>query len=185
MEEHQIPQTLDAPPLALIFNASQLFSFIGFAIVGIVINHPILAGGVGLIAAHSLTNTRTRSLTVISDTWLTSVASPSWLAGQSLTGLIGSSGREEGKSRKKVFRQIKSENVILKMGFGSMMFVTSLFIFNVATRDEAVILIPPFQHETIEFINGRANKEFYSQWAWSVSMLAGNITPRQRFVCAR
>lgn len=77
----------------------------------------------------------------------------------------------------KVFRQIKSENVILKMGFGSMMFVTSLFIFNVATRDEAVILIPPFQHETIEFINGRANKEFYSQWAWSVSMLAGNITP--------
>ncbi|MFC0280379.1 TraE/TraK family type IV conjugative transfer system protein [Falsigemmobacter intermedius] len=77
----------------------------------------------------------------------------------------------------KTFRQIRTDNVILKMGLGSMLFVTSLFIFNAATRDDTVILVPPFQHETIEFINGRANQEFYSQWAWSVSMLAGNITP--------
>lgn len=54
MEEHQIPQTLDAPPLALVFNASQLFTFIGFAIVGIVVNHPFIAGGVGLVAGSFL-----------------------------------------------------------------------------------------------------------------------------------
>lgn len=77
----------------------------------------------------------------------------------------------------KTFRQIRADNTVLKIGVGSMMIMTSLFIFNAATRDDTVILVPPFQHETIEFINGRANKEFYSQWAWSVSMLAGNITP--------
>lgn len=55
MDEHQIPQTLDAPPLALIFNASQLFSFIGFAILGVVIDHPFIAGGVGLIFGSFLT----------------------------------------------------------------------------------------------------------------------------------
>ena len=49
MEEHQIPQTLDAPPLALIFNASQLFSFIGFAVVGVVIDHPFIAGAIGVV----------------------------------------------------------------------------------------------------------------------------------------
>ena len=57
----------------------------------------------------------------------------------------------------KTFRQIRTDNVILKMGLGSMLFVTSLFIFNAATRDDTVILVPPFQHETIEFINGRAS----------------------------
>ena len=77
----------------------------------------------------------------------------------------------------KNFRQLRADNTILKIGFGGMMFATSLFIFNAVTRDEAVILVPPFQHETIEFINGRANTEFYNQWAWSVSMLVGNITP--------
>lgn len=77
----------------------------------------------------------------------------------------------------KTFRQIRTDNTLLKMGLGAMMITSALFIFNAATRDDTVILVPPFQHETIEFINGRANKEFYSQWAWSVSMLAGNITP--------
>lgn len=77
----------------------------------------------------------------------------------------------------KTFRQIRADNTMLKIGCGSMLIMTSLFIFNAATRDDTVILVPPFQNETIEFINGRANKEFYSQWAWSVSMLAGNITP--------
>ncbi len=77
----------------------------------------------------------------------------------------------------KTFRQIRADNVVLKIGMGSMLFMCSLFIFSTATRDEAVVILPPFQNETIEFINGRANREFYSQWAWSVSMLAGNITP--------
>lgn len=49
MEEHLIPQSLDAPPLALIFNASQLFSFIGFAVVGVVVDHPFIAGALGVV----------------------------------------------------------------------------------------------------------------------------------------
>lgn len=77
----------------------------------------------------------------------------------------------------KTFRQFRADNTILKIGMGSMLFMCSLFIFNAATRDEAVVILPPFQHDTIEFINGRANREYYSQWAWSVAMLAGNITP--------
>jgi conjugal transfer pilus assembly protein TraL len=49
MDEHRIPQTLDDPPLALIFNASQLFSFIGFTAAGVLISHPFIAGALGLV----------------------------------------------------------------------------------------------------------------------------------------
>ncbi len=55
MERHQIPQTLDAKPLALIFNATQIFTFFGFAIVGVAINHPFLAGAIGLIVGSFFT----------------------------------------------------------------------------------------------------------------------------------
>lgn len=48
MDEIKIPQTLDAPPLALIFNASQIFSFIGFAIVGVIIGSPFILAVIGL-----------------------------------------------------------------------------------------------------------------------------------------
>ena len=77
----------------------------------------------------------------------------------------------------KTVRQIKLDNSILKVGFGAVLFMNALLGFKVATRDEAVILVPPFQNESIEFINGRANREFYSQWAWSTAMMTGNITP--------
>lgn len=49
MEQHEIPQTLDAPPLALIFNASHLFCFIGFAVAGVIVGHPFIAGALGII----------------------------------------------------------------------------------------------------------------------------------------
>lgn len=77
----------------------------------------------------------------------------------------------------KTFRQMKADNMVLKMGMGLALCASAILAINIATRDEAVILVPPFQHETIEFINGRANKTYYEQWAWSVAMLAGNITP--------
>lgn len=77
----------------------------------------------------------------------------------------------------KTFRQISFDNTLLKVGGGALLISMCWMQFNLATRDEAVILVPPFQHETIEFINGRANKDYYQQWAWSVAMLAGNITP--------
>lgn len=77
----------------------------------------------------------------------------------------------------KTFRQISFDNTLLKIGGGALLISMCWMQFNLATRDEAVILVPPFQHETIEFINGRANRDYYQQWAWSVAMLAGNITP--------
>lgn len=77
----------------------------------------------------------------------------------------------------KTFRQIKIDNTILKIGAGAVLFMNALLVFNIATRDEAVVLLPPYQNDAIEFVNGRANREYYSQWAWSVAMLAGNITP--------
>ena len=81
------------------------------------------------------------------------------------------------ETAQKTVRQIKLDNTVLKIGFGAVLFMNALLGFKVATRDEAVILMPPLQHETIEFINGRANREFYSQWAWSTAMMAGNLTP--------
>jgi conjugal transfer pilus assembly protein TraE len=81
------------------------------------------------------------------------------------------------ESARKTVRQIRLDNTVLKIGFGAILFMNALLGFKVATRDEAVILVPPFQHESIEFINGRANREFYSQWAWSTAMMAGNLTP--------
>lgn len=48
MDEIRIPQTLDAPPLALIFNASQIFSFIAFTVVGVIIGHPFILAAIGL-----------------------------------------------------------------------------------------------------------------------------------------
>lgn len=55
MNEIRIPQTLDAPPLALIFSASHLFSFIGFAIVGVVVGHPFILAGVGILVGSLFT----------------------------------------------------------------------------------------------------------------------------------
>ncbi|MBU2959157.1 type IV conjugative transfer system protein TraE [Paracoccus sp. 1_MG-2023] len=77
----------------------------------------------------------------------------------------------------RTFRQISFDNTILKVATGALMISMCWMQFTLATRDEAVILVPPFQNETIEFINGRANRDYYQQWAWSVAMLAGNITP--------
>lgn len=49
MEQHEIPQTLDAPPLLMVFNAHQLIAFFGFTILGVIINHPFLLAPIGLI----------------------------------------------------------------------------------------------------------------------------------------
>ncbi len=81
------------------------------------------------------------------------------------------------KRAEKTVRQMTIDTALLRAGFGAMLIVNAFLGFLHATRDESVILVPPFQHETIAFINGRANREFYNQWAWSVSMLAGNISP--------
>lgn len=55
MDQHEIPQTLDDPPLALIFNAHQFISFFIGVIVGVVFNHPFLLGFVGLVLGRFFT----------------------------------------------------------------------------------------------------------------------------------
>ncbi len=77
----------------------------------------------------------------------------------------------------KTVRQLKLDAVLLRIGFTAVLLLNAFLGIKILTQEQSVILVPPFQHETIEFINGRANQEFYSQWAWSVSMLAGNLTP--------
>lgn len=76
----------------------------------------------------------------------------------------------------KTVRQLKLDGALLRTGFAGVLIMNVFMGFKLLTQEQSVILVPPFQHETIEFINGRANQEFYSQWAWSVSMLAGNIS---------
>ena len=49
MDQKEIPQTLDAPPLLLVFNAHQLISFFGFTILGVIVNHPFILAIVGLL----------------------------------------------------------------------------------------------------------------------------------------
>lgn len=49
MDQHEIPQTLDAPTLALIFDASHLFCFFGCTFVGVIVGHPFIAGALGII----------------------------------------------------------------------------------------------------------------------------------------
>jgi len=55
VKQHEIPQTLDAPPLLLIFNAHQLIAFFGFTIVGVTINHPFIMAIFGLIVGSFFT----------------------------------------------------------------------------------------------------------------------------------
>lgn len=76
----------------------------------------------------------------------------------------------------KSFSGLKAENVLLKAGAGALLLACTFFVAVEATRDEAVVLLPPFQHEQIEFINGRANQDYYQQWAWSTAMMMGNLT---------
>ena len=47
MEQHVIPQTLDAPPLLIVFNGYQVISFFVFTLVGVIINHPFYLAALG------------------------------------------------------------------------------------------------------------------------------------------
>lgn len=74
-------------------------------------------------------------------------------------------------------KSLRGENVAIKLAFAAVLFSNALLGIAIATRDEAVVLVPPFQNAEIEFINGRANQEYYQQWAWSTAMMLGNISP--------
>lgn len=77
----------------------------------------------------------------------------------------------------KSVKSMRGENVVIKLGFAAVLFSNAVLGLGIATRDEAVVLVPPFQNSEIEFINGKANREYYQQWAWSTSMMLGNISP--------
>ena len=75
------------------------------------------------------------------------------------------------------FRGTRAENTLLKFGFGALILINGALVLQNMGRTSEVILVPPFQNETIEFTEGKANQEYYQQWAWSTAMLVGNISP--------
>lgn len=83
----------------------------------------------------------------------------------------------KAETAKKTVRSISFENQLLRAGVGGCLLVTAVMGYALATRSETVILVPPFTHETISFTEGRANEDYYRQWAWSTAMLLGNLDP--------
>lgn len=55
MQKRDIPQTLDDPPLALIFNGHQFIAFIAGAMIGVIVGHAILLALAGLFAGRFFT----------------------------------------------------------------------------------------------------------------------------------
>lgn len=74
-------------------------------------------------------------------------------------------------------RSLRMENILVRYGMGVMALTIATQGFLLANRSRDVILVPPFQTEAITFTEGRANSAYFKQWAWSISMLVGNISP--------
>lgn len=55
MKKQDITQTLDDPPIALIFNGHQFIAFIIGAMLGVVVNHPIILAVAGLFLGRFYT----------------------------------------------------------------------------------------------------------------------------------
>lgn len=77
----------------------------------------------------------------------------------------------------KTVRGLGRDNSILKAVIGVQALTIGYLGFALATVPPTTIVIPPFQSEEIQMIDGRANHEYYEQWAWSMAMLMGNISP--------
>ena len=74
-------------------------------------------------------------------------------------------------------RSLRYENILVRYGMGIMACTIAFQGFLLASRPRDVVLVPPFQTEAITFTEGRANSEYYKQWAWSIAMMVGNISP--------
>ena len=74
-------------------------------------------------------------------------------------------------------RGLRYENILVRYGVGIMACTIAFQGFLLSSRTRDVVLVPPFQTEAITFTEGRANAEYYKQWAWSISMMVGNISP--------
>lgn len=77
----------------------------------------------------------------------------------------------------KTVRGYGRDNSILKGVIGVQALVIGYLAFALATVPPTTVVIPPFQSEEIKFVDGKANHEYYEQWAWSMAMLMGNISP--------
>lgn len=55
MQEIKVPQTLNDPPLAMIFNAYQLMTVLGFAMIGSIIDQLLIMTIVGWLAGTLFT----------------------------------------------------------------------------------------------------------------------------------
>ena len=81
------------------------------------------------------------------------------------------------KTAEKTVRSIGQHNSILTVIIGGMTVLVGYLSFTLATMPPTTIIVPPFQSEELTFVDGRANHEYYEQWAWAMAMLMGNISP--------
>lgn len=81
------------------------------------------------------------------------------------------------KRSKNTLNKISTENMLLRGGVGASLLLNMILGYGLATKQETVVLLPPFFHDQMEFTEGKANQVYYEQWAWSVSMLIGNVSP--------
>lgn len=77
----------------------------------------------------------------------------------------------------KTVRGYARDNSIKDAVIGVMALVIGYLAFSLATVPPTTVVIPPFQSEEIKFVDGKANREYYEQWAWAMAMLMGNISP--------
>lgn len=74
-------------------------------------------------------------------------------------------------------RSLRMENILVRYGIGVMALTIAAQGFLLSSRPRDVVLVPPYQTEALTFTEGRANAAYYKQWAWSIAMLVGNISP--------
>lgn len=78
---------------------------------------------------------------------------------------------------KKTVRSLTHDAMLMRAGMGASLCAMAVMAYAMATQQQTVVLMPPFTHETISFTEGRANEDYYKQWAWSTAMLLGNLDP--------
>lgn len=75
------------------------------------------------------------------------------------------------------FRQLSADAALLRIGIGASLALNGAFGWALIAQPATVVLLPPHVAETLEFIDGKANAEYYKSWAWSIAMMMGNIDP--------
>ena len=77
----------------------------------------------------------------------------------------------------RTFRQQQSDTRFFRFAIAGSLLLNAAFGFALVMQPETVVLVPPYTYETIRFVEGKANQEYYRSWAWSNAMLLGNLDP--------